>query len=76
MAADSLKIQYTHDGSNTDIGKLSRTVVIEAGNTAEGLARLVTEFIAAGPGGARHVTDELQRELSNAIANMMFGSHS
>lgn len=71
--ADALKIQYTHDGSNSDIGKLSRTVIIEAGNTADGLARLVTEFIAAGPGAASHATPELQHELSTVIANMMFG---
>lgn len=71
--ADALKIQYTHDGSNSDIGKLSRTVIIEAGNTADGLARLVTEFISDGPGAAQHITPELQHELSTVIADMMFG---
>jgi len=73
---DALSISYTHDGSNTDIGKLSRTVVIEAGNTPEGLARLVAEFIAAGPSAANNITPQLQHELSGVIADMMFGRRS
>lgn len=76
MAADSLKMQYTHDGSNSDIGKLSRTVVIEAGNTSDGLARLICEFIAAGPGAAQHITPALQHELSGVIGDLMFGRRS
>jgi hypothetical protein len=76
MAADALKIQYTHDGSNSDIGELSRTVVLDEGNTPGGLARLVCEFIKAGPNGGRHVTAPLQHELGGVIASLMFGGRT